>query len=120
MRKAVNVPLAAQPAAFRTTDAMPCFTRLPQFPDEMEAIQLPRSAFQSFGEKAKAEGIGFLGGCCGSNAAYIHATGTRLVPAAVKRREPVLGEEENTCRITKESKSESSAHSFKPISTLLP
>jgi hypothetical protein len=99
---------------------MSCFTRLPQGPDEMEAIQLPRSAFQSFAKKAKAEGIEFLGGCCGSNAAYIHATGTRLVPAAVKRREPVLGEEENTCRITKESKSESSAHSFKPISTLLP
>src|SRR5947209_10684053 len=28
MRKAVSVPIAAQPAAFRTTDATPCFTRL--------------------------------------------------------------------------------------------
>src|SRR5205809_5099726 len=56
MRKAVSVPIAAQPAAFRTTDAIPCFTRLPQFPDEMEAIQLPRSAFESFGEKARSEG----------------------------------------------------------------
>src|ERR1700736_6454437 len=73
MRKAVRVSIAAQPAAFRTTDATPCFTRLPQFPDEMEAIQLPRSAFERFAEKAKAEGIQFLGGCCGSNAAYIHA-----------------------------------------------
>jgi betaine-homocysteine S-methyltransferase len=73
MRKAVSAPIAAQPAAFRTTDAIPCFTRLPQFPDEMEAIQLPRSAFERFAEKAKAEGIQFLGGCCGCNAAYIHA-----------------------------------------------
>jgi betaine-homocysteine S-methyltransferase len=73
MRKAVSVPLAAQPAAFRTTDATPCFTRLPQFPDEMEAIQLPRNAFQRFAEKAQEEGIQFLGGCCGCNAAYIHA-----------------------------------------------
>jgi betaine-homocysteine S-methyltransferase len=73
MRMAVSVPIAAQPAAFRTTDATPCFTRLPQFPDELEAIQLPRSAFESFAEKAKAEGIQFLGGCCGCNAAYIHA-----------------------------------------------
>ena len=73
MRKAVSVPIAAQPAAFRTTDATPCFTRLPQFPDEMEAIQLPRNAFQRFAEKAKAEGIQYLGGCCGCNAAYIHA-----------------------------------------------
>ena len=73
MRKAVSVPIAAQPAAFRTTDAMPCFTRLPQFPDELEAIQLPRSSFERFAEKAESEGIQFLGGCCGCNAAYVHA-----------------------------------------------
>src|SRR5258708_3297267 len=35
MRKTVSVPIAAQPAAFRTTDTTPCFTRLPQFPDEL-------------------------------------------------------------------------------------
>src|SRR5215471_19235989 len=29
MRSAVPVPIAAQPAAFRTTDAVPCFTKLP-------------------------------------------------------------------------------------------
>ncbi len=73
MRNAVSVPIAAQPAAFRTTDATPCFTRLPQFPDEMEAIQLPRKSFESFATIAKSEGIQFLGGCCGCNAAYIHA-----------------------------------------------
>ena len=73
MRKAVRVPVAAQPAAFRTTDAVPCFTKLPQFPDEMESIQLPRSSFERFAEKAQAEGIQFLGGCCGCNAAYIQA-----------------------------------------------
>lgn len=73
MRKAVSVPIAAQPAAFQTTDEVPCFTRLPQFPDEMEAIQLPRRTFERFAERAKAEGIQFLGGCCGCNAAYIHA-----------------------------------------------
>src|SRR5882672_3872205 len=73
MGKAVKVPIAAQPAAFRTSDATPCFTKLPQFPDEMEAIQLPRSSFEQFAERAKAEGVQFLGGCCGCNAAYIHA-----------------------------------------------
>lgn len=73
MRKAVSVPIAAQPAGFRTTDATPCFTRLAQFPDELEAIQLPRSSFEHFAEIAKSEGIQFLGGCCGCNAAYIHA-----------------------------------------------
>jgi betaine-homocysteine S-methyltransferase len=73
MRKVVKVPLAAQPSAFRTTDAVPCFTKLPQFPDEMESIQLPRDAFQRFAERAREEGIQFLGGCCGCNAAYIYA-----------------------------------------------
>ena len=73
MRKAVSVPLAAQPSAFRTTEAIPCFTKLPQFPDEMESIQIPRSSFECFAERAQQEGIQFLGGCCGCNAAYIHA-----------------------------------------------
>jgi betaine-homocysteine S-methyltransferase len=78
MRNAVSVPIAAQPAAFRTTDAIPCFTKLPQFPDEMESIQLPRSSFERFAERAKSEGIQFLGGCCGCNAAYIHAAARGL------------------------------------------
>ena len=73
MRKAVSVPMAAQPSAFRTSDATPCFTKLPQFPDELEAIQLPRNSFERFAASAKSEGIQFLGGCCGCNAAYIHA-----------------------------------------------
>jgi betaine-homocysteine S-methyltransferase len=73
MHKAVSVPIAAQPAAFRTTDATPCFTRLPEFPDEMESIQLSRKSFEGFAARAKSEGIQYLGGCCGCNAAYIQA-----------------------------------------------
>jgi betaine-homocysteine S-methyltransferase len=73
MRKSVTVPIAAQPSAFRTTEAVPCFTKLPQFPDEMESIQIARSSFERFAERAQGEGIQFLGGCCGCNAAYIHA-----------------------------------------------
>jgi betaine-homocysteine S-methyltransferase len=73
MRAAVDVPLAAQPAAFRTTDEIPCFTRLSQFPDEMETVQASREEFSDFGRIAKAEGIGYVGGCCGCNAAYIRA-----------------------------------------------
>src|SRR4029079_16927400 len=73
MRDSAGVPLAAQTAAFHTTDEMPCFTKLPQFPDALETLQLPRKAFEDFGRSAKAEGIGYLGGCCGCNAAYIRA-----------------------------------------------
>src|SRR5262249_27258870 len=47
MRDAVRgrVGLAAQPAAFRTIDAAPCFTKLPQFPDDLETIQVSRREF---------------------------------------------------------------------------
>jgi betaine-homocysteine S-methyltransferase len=73
MRGAVSIPIAAQPAAFRTTDSTPCFTRLPQFPDELETIQVSRREFQEFGVAARREGIRYLGGCCGCNAAYVRS-----------------------------------------------
>ena len=73
MRAAVPVPIAAQPAAFRTTDTCHCFTRQPAFPDDLETIQVSRREFEDFGKAARAEGIGYLGGCCGCNAAYIRA-----------------------------------------------
>lgn len=73
MRATSPVPLAAQPAAFRTTDTCHCFTRQPAFPDDLETIQVSRKEFLEFGRVAQSEGIGYLGGCCGCNAAYIRA-----------------------------------------------
>ncbi len=73
MRAATNLPLAAQPAAFRTTDACHCFTRQPAFPDDLETIQISRREFEAFGNQARAEGIGYVGGCCGCTPAYIRA-----------------------------------------------
>jgi betaine-homocysteine S-methyltransferase len=81
MRAACDVPVAAQPAAFRTTAECQCFTRLPQFPDELETIQLSRKEFVEFGRSARAEGVGYIGGCCGCNAAYIRAIADGLVEA---------------------------------------
>jgi betaine-homocysteine S-methyltransferase len=81
MRAAVNVPLAAQPAAFHTTDTCHSFTRLPAFPDDLETIQVSRQEFEAFGRLAKAEGIGYVGGCCGCNAAYIRALAWGLAQA---------------------------------------
>ncbi len=71
MRAAVDVPIAAQPAAFRTTAEKPTFTRMAEFPDELETIQVPRRMFYELGKAARNEGIRFVGGCCGSNAAYV-------------------------------------------------
>ena len=81
MRAAVKVPLAAQPAAFRTTDTCHCFTRQPAFPDDLETIQVSRREFIEFGRSARAEGIRFLGGCCGCNPAYIRALARGLSEA---------------------------------------
>ncbi len=77
-----RVPLAAQPAAFRTTDTCHSFTRLPSFPAELETIQVPRHDFFEFGRVAAAEGLGFVGGCCGCNAAYLRALAEGLHPPA--------------------------------------
>lgn len=73
MRSAVNVPIAAQPAAFRTTDDCHSFTRQPAFPDDLETIHVSRKEFVEFGRSARAEGIAYAGGCCGCNPAYIRA-----------------------------------------------
>ncbi len=81
MRRAVDAPLAAQPAAFQTTDATPCFTRIPEFPDELETVQVPRRAFFDFARAAAAEGLGYLGGCCGCNASYIRSMALGLAAA---------------------------------------
>ncbi len=73
MRAAASVPLAAQPAAFHTTETCHSFTRQPAFPDDLEIIQVSRREFSDFAKLARAEGIGYVGGCCGCNAAYIRA-----------------------------------------------
>ena len=68
MRDAVAVPVAAQPAAFRTTDACQCFTRQPAFPDELETIQVSRREFVEFGRIAKSEGIRYVASHAGVRA----------------------------------------------------
>lgn len=73
MRAAVDIPLAAQPAAFRTTNECHSFTRLPEFPDDLETIQISRQSFLDFGRAVRNEGIRYAGGCCGCNPAYIRA-----------------------------------------------
>src|SRR5437773_4587662 len=45
MRRADSVPVDAEHAAFRTTDATACCTRLQRFPDDMDPIQIPGIEF---------------------------------------------------------------------------
>jgi betaine-homocysteine S-methyltransferase len=81
MRSATKVPIAAQPAAFRTTDTCHCFTRQPAFPDDLETIQVSRREFFEFGKDCRAEGVRYAGGCCGCNPAYIRALARGLAEA---------------------------------------
>ena len=53
---AVVPPLAAQPAAFRTTDAVPLLHRQPAFPDDLETIQVSRGEFVEFGRRSRPGG----------------------------------------------------------------
>jgi betaine-homocysteine S-methyltransferase len=80
MREAVSIGIAGQPAAFRTSEETPCFTRLSEFPDDLETIQVSRRVFASFARAARAEGLNYIGGCCGCNAAYIRAMAQGLAP----------------------------------------
>ena len=84
--QATSVPIAAQPAAFPTTDECHGFTRQPAFPDDLETSQVSRREFFEFGKIAKTEGIGYVGGCCGCHAAYVCA----LADAWPKQNETVL------------------------------
>jgi betaine-homocysteine S-methyltransferase len=78
MQAAVDVPIAAQPAAFRTSDRCHSFTRQAEFPDDLETIQVSRREFTEFGTIARAEDLRYVGGCCGANAAYIRALAAGL------------------------------------------
>ena len=73
-----GVPLIAQPAAFRTAPETPCFTRMPQFPDDLETIQVSRREFREFAAAAVSEPIAYVGGCCGAGPAYIRAVASAL------------------------------------------
>ena len=41
--------------------------------DELETIQVARRDFLEFGRIAAQNAFGYVGGCCGCNAAYIRA-----------------------------------------------
>jgi betaine-homocysteine S-methyltransferase len=72
MRKAVpNAFIAAQPVAYRTPKDRPDFTSLPQFPFELDPLQLSRKEMAAYAQRAKDDGINYIGACCGSVASHI-------------------------------------------------
>jgi betaine-homocysteine S-methyltransferase len=71
MRGAFDGYLAAQPVAFRCTDATPWFTGLPSFPDRLEPTQITRYELGEFATRAREMGVNYIGGCCGCKATHM-------------------------------------------------
>ncbi|MBV9483310.1 MAG: homocysteine S-methyltransferase family protein [Acidobacteria bacterium] len=72
MRKAVpNAFLAAQPVAYHTPADKPDFTSLPQFPFELDNLQLSRKQMAEYARAARQIGVDYVGACCGAVATHI-------------------------------------------------
>jgi betaine-homocysteine S-methyltransferase len=72
MRKAVpNAFLAAQPVAYHTPAEKPDFTSLPQFPFELDPLQLSRKEMAAYAQRASDIGLNYIGACCGAVATHI-------------------------------------------------
>ncbi|HZK51975.1 MAG TPA: homocysteine S-methyltransferase family protein [Actinomycetota bacterium] len=73
MREAVEGFVAAQPVAYRTTAEYPDFTSLPEFPYELDPLQVSRHEMADFTRKARDAGIDYIGSCCGAVHAHVRA-----------------------------------------------
>ncbi|MGE5414341.1 MAG: homocysteine S-methyltransferase family protein [Syntrophomonadaceae bacterium] len=71
MRKAVEGFVACQPVAYRTPPDRPDFTSLPEFPFELDPLQLSRREMARWAQQARDLGIDYIGSCCGSVAAHV-------------------------------------------------
>ena len=72
MRKAVpSAFLAAQPVAYHTPANKPDFTSLPQFPFELDSLQLSRKEMAAYAQRANDIGVNYIGACCGAVATHI-------------------------------------------------
>ncbi len=78
MRKAVKAYIATQPVAYRTTDAQPDFTSMPQFPTELDPLQLSRGEMAAYARRARDLGVNFIGACCGAVPTHIREMGRAL------------------------------------------
>lgn len=78
MRKAVKCYVACQPAGFRGTEEVPYFMGRPEFPLELDPLQLTRGEMAQFAKRAQDAGINYIGACCGVAASHIRAMAEAL------------------------------------------
>jgi betaine-homocysteine S-methyltransferase len=85
IRDAVSdVYLATQPVAYH--GHRPNFTSLPEFPYELEKLQLPRTALADFAGRARDMGYDYIGSCCGSAASHVKAMAQILGKRPLRER----------------------------------
>jgi betaine-homocysteine S-methyltransferase len=74
MREAVpGAYIATQPVGYRTPKDHPDFTSLPQFPYELDPLQLTRREYAGYAREAMAIGVNYIGACCGAVAEHVRA-----------------------------------------------
>jgi betaine-homocysteine S-methyltransferase len=71
MRKAIDGPLACQPVGYRTPAERPDFSSLPEFPFELDRLQLTRKEMASYALRARDIGVGYIGSCCGAVSSHV-------------------------------------------------
>ncbi|MGH9649055.1 MAG: homocysteine S-methyltransferase family protein, partial [Terriglobales bacterium] len=83
MRRAVDGYLACQPVAYRTPAEAPDFTSLPQFPCQLDPLQLSRKEMADYAVRARDLGVNYIGSCCGAVATHVREMARALgkVPA---------------------------------------
>jgi hypothetical protein len=79
--------VASQPVAYATTDDAPDFTAWPNFPYELDPLQVSRKAMAEFARKADEAGIDYIGSCCGSIQAHVRAMAKVLGKVPTQERE---------------------------------
>jgi len=87
MREAVDGWLAGQPVAYRTPAESPDFTSLPEFPEGLDPLQLPRAEMAAWAVESRDLGVNLIGSCCGSIAAHVRAMALALDKLTEEDRE---------------------------------
>jgi betaine-homocysteine S-methyltransferase len=78
MREAVDGWIAGQPVAYHTPADSPDFTSLPEFPEGLDPLQLPRSEMAAWASDARDLGVNLIGSCCGSVATHVRTMALTL------------------------------------------
>jgi betaine-homocysteine S-methyltransferase len=82
-----EVPVAAQPVAYATTDREPDFTSGEAFPFALTPMTLARGEMAAFAESARRAGVRYIGSCCGSVAEHVRAMAKVLGKLPERERE---------------------------------